>query len=295
MGTTGSSEKVAVNQVLPDIISRVREHTTLPLAVGFGVATRTQFDTVARAGADGVVIGSRIVSVIKNAPPSDVSAHVEAFCQEFNSKQDCKSPHPMRQKVPSPSTQVNWNGSISPIPAIATAGSPHRFGDFGGQYVPEALYDCLVELEIAHKSAISDPEFWKEFEGFFGYMNRPSKLYLAEKLTAHAGGAKIWLKREDLYVPLHPRVLINSEVILPSGLRNHTGSHKINNAIGQILLAKRIGKTRIIAETGAGQHGVATATVCARFGLECVIYMGSEDVRRQALNVFRIEMLGAKV
>jgi len=151
---------------------------------------------------------------------------------------------------------------------------PARFGEFGGQYVPEALVDCLVELEEAHKNACADPEFWKEFESFYGYMNRPSKLYFAERLTEETGGAKIWLKREDL---------------------NHTGSHKINNAIGQILLAKRLGKKRIIAETGAGQHGVATATVCARFGLECVIYMGAEDVRRQALNVFRIRMLGAKV
>jgi len=121
---------------------------------------------------------------------------------------------------------------------------------------------------------LADPEFWRDFEGLYGYINRPSNLYLAERLTEHAGGARIWFKREDL---------------------NHTGSHKINNAIGQILLAKRIGKTRIIAETGAGQHGVATATACARFGLECIIYMGEEDVRRQALNVFRIKMLGGKV
>jgi len=140
--------------------------------------------------------------------------------------------------------------------------------------VPEALFDCLVELEEAHKSAMVDPAFWKEFQSFYGYMNRPSKLYFAESLTKYAQGAQIWLKREDL---------------------NHTGSHKINNAIGQILLARRIGKTRIIAETGAGQHGVATATVCARFGMECIIYMGAEDVRRQGLNVFRIQMLGAKV
>ncbi|KDN34599.1 hypothetical protein RSAG8_12298, partial [Rhizoctonia solani AG-8 WAC10335] len=148
-------------------------------------------------------------------------------------------------------------------------GLPARFGAFGGQYVPEALVDCLVELEEAHKAALADPEFWKEFEGLYGYMNRPSKLYLAERLTEATGGARIWFKREDL---------------------NHTGSHKINNAIGQILLAKRIGKKRIIAETGAGQHGVATATVCARFGMECVVYMGAEDVRRQALNVFRMSL-----
>jgi len=122
--------------------------------------------------------------------------------------------------------------------------------------------------------AKDDPEFWKEFRSYYDYMGRESQLQFADRLTADAGGARIWLKREDL---------------------NHTGSHKINNAIGQVLLAKRIGKKRIIAETGAGQHGVATATVCAKFGLECVIYMGAEDVRRQALNVFRMELLGAKV
>jgi len=119
-----------------------------------------------------------------------------------------------------------------------------------------------------------DPEFWKEFESHYGYMNRPSNLYEATRLSEHVGGAKIWFKREDL---------------------NHTGSHKINNVIGQILLARRIGKQRIIAETGAGQHGVATATVCAKFGMKCVIYMGAEDARRQELNVFRMQMLGAVV
>ena len=151
---------------------------------------------------------------------------------------------------------------------------PPRFGEFGGQYVPEALFDCLAELEAAHRSAMADPAFQAEFKSYYGYINRPSELYEATRLTAHVGGARIWFKREDL---------------------NHTGSHKINNAVGQILLARRLGKRRIIAETGAGQHGVATATVCAKFGLECVVYMGAEDVRRQALNVFRMKMLGAEV
>lgn len=149
-----------------------------------------------------------------------------------------------------------------------------RFGGYGGQYAPEALVDCLDEIEKAFHQAKQDPEFWKEFESYYDFVGRPSNLQLAQRLTDHCGGAKIWLKREDL---------------------NHTGSHKINNALGQVLLAKRLGKKRIIAETGAGQHGVATATVCAKFGLECIIYMGAEDVRRQALNVFRIKLLGAKV
>ncbi|KAG9318581.1 tryptophan synthase beta subunit-like PLP-dependent enzyme [Chiua virens] len=269
MGTTGSSVKGKINSELPDIIARVREHTTIPIAVGFGVATRAHFEYVQNAGADGVVIGSRLVNIIKEASLDTVPHAVESFCRKI-SQNGFSPPAPI---MPTPPASVTSN--LEKITSqVATTSLPARFGQFGGQYVPEALFDCLLELEEAHKSAMSDPEFWKEFEGYYGYMNRPSKLYFAESLTKHAGGAQIWLKREDL---------------------NHTGSHKINNAIGQILLAKRLGKKRIIAETGAGQHGVATATVCARFGLECVVYMGAEDVRRQALNVFRMKMLGATV
>ncbi|KAH7889584.1 tryptophan synthase beta subunit-like PLP-dependent enzyme [Phlebopus sp. FC_14] len=271
MGTTGSSVQGKINTELPEIIARVREHASVPIAVGFGVATRAHFDYVVDAGADGVVVGSRLVTIIKEAPLDALPQAVEAYCREISLKD---SPSHVR----SPMTVVKPSGPVVtesvPAPSIMTSSLPARFGQFGGQYVPEALFDCLLELEEAHNSAINDPDFWNEFESYYGYMNRPSKLYLAESLTKHAGGARIWLKREDL---------------------NHTGSHKINNAIGQILLAKRLGKKRIIAETGAGQHGVATATVCARFGLECVVYMGSEDVRRQALNVFRMRMLGAKV
>ncbi|KAH9950251.1 tryptophan synthetase [Amylocystis lapponica] len=274
MGTTGSSVSGSINSALPDLVSRVREYTDIPLAVGFGVATREHYDVVADAGADGVVVGSRLVSVIKGAPAGQVAKTVEAYCREISLKGLPPKRPPFGASHSSASrsrTSVKNNG---PGPSTKSTLLPPRFGEFGGQYVPEALWDCLIELEQAHQAAMNDPAFWKEFESFYGYMNRPSKLYKAEKLTEQAGGATIWLKREDL---------------------NHTGSHKINNAIGQILLAKRLGKTRIIAETGAGQHGVATATACARFGLECIIYMGSEDVRRQALNVFRIQMLGAKV
>ncbi len=138
----------------------------------------------------------------------------------------------------------------------------------------ESLMDCLAELQAGFDKIKNDPTFWEEYRSYYPFMGRPGQLHLAEGLTKHAGGAKIWLKREDL---------------------NHTGSHKINNALGQILLARRLGKTQIIAETGAGQHGVATATVCAKFGMKCTIYMGAEDVRRQGLNVFRIRLLGAKV
>jgi tryptophan synthase beta chain len=161
----------------------------------------------------------------------------------------------------------------------ARPSSAGRFGQFGGQYVPETLMPALAELEVAAAEAWQDPAFTDRLNHLLhNYVGRPTPLYEAERLTAHyarpEGGPRIWLKREDL---------------------NHTGAHKINNALGQALLALRMGKKRIIAETGAGQHGVATATVCARFGLDCVIYMGAEDMRRQALNVFRMRLLGASV
>ena len=150
-----------------------------------------------------------------------------------------------------------------------------HWGKFGGRYVPETLVAPLDELTNEFMRAREDPNFWDEFNQLLrNYCGRPTPLFHARRLTAHAGGAQIYLKREDLL---------------------HTGAHKINNAVGQALLARRMGKQRIIAETGAGQHGVATATVCALFGLRCVIYMGAEDMRRQALNVFRMQLLGAEV
>ncbi|MAK82669.1 tryptophan synthase subunit beta [Phenylobacterium sp.] len=150
-----------------------------------------------------------------------------------------------------------------------------RFGQFGGRYVAETLMPLVLDLEAAYLATKEDAAFQAELNGLLThYVGRPSPLYFAERLTDHFGGAKIYFKREDL---------------------NHTGAHKINNCIGQILLARRMGKTRIIAETGAGQHGVATATVCARFGLPCVVYMGAVDVARQRPNVFRMNLLGAEV
>jgi tryptophan synthase beta chain len=150
-----------------------------------------------------------------------------------------------------------------------------RFGDYGGRYVAETLMPLVLELERAYAAAKADPTFQAELDDFLThYVGRPSPLYFAERLTQHHGGADIWFKRDEL---------------------NHTGAHKINNCMGQILLARRMGKTRIIAETGAGQHGVATATVCARFGLPCVVYMGCTDVERQRPNVFRMKLLGAEV
>ena len=150
-----------------------------------------------------------------------------------------------------------------------------RFGPFGGRYVPETLMASVVALDRAYAEARSDPTFWDELNDLLKhYVGRPSPLYHARRLSEHLGGAALYLKREDL---------------------NHTGAHKINNTLGQALLAQRLGKRRVIAETGAGQHGVATATAAACFGLDCVVYMGAEDVRRQKLNVFRMELLGAKV
>ena len=167
------------------------------------------------------------------------------------------------------------NASAKPNDYSAYPDAVGRFGDYGGRYVAETLMPLVLDLDKAYAAAKADPEFQAELKGFLThYVGRPSPLYFAERLTAHLGGAKIYLKREEL---------------------NHTGAHKINNCMGQILLAMRMGKTRIIAETGAGQHGVATATVCARFGLPCVVYMGSTDVERQKPNVFRMNLLGAEV
>ncbi|MEO1102062.1 MAG: tryptophan synthase subunit beta, partial [Pseudomonadota bacterium] len=150
-----------------------------------------------------------------------------------------------------------------------------RFGDFGGRYVAETLMPLILDLEAEYRAAKTDPAFAAEMDDLWKhYVGRPSPLYFAERLTEHHGGAKIYFKRDEL---------------------NHTGAHKINNCLGQILLAKRIGKTRIIAETGAGQHGVATATVCARFGLPCIVFMGETDVERQKPNVFRMKLLGAEI
>jgi tryptophan synthase beta chain len=167
------------------------------------------------------------------------------------------------------------NAPTRPNDYAAYPDAQGRFGDFGGRYVAETLMPLVLDLDAAYAAAKADEGFQAELAGFMThYVGRPSPLYFAERLTQHFGGAKIYFKREEL---------------------NHTGAHKINNCMGQILLAQRMGKTRIIAETGAGQHGVATATVCARFGLPCVVYMGETDVQRQKPNVFRMNLLGAEV
>jgi tryptophan synthase beta chain len=159
--------------------------------------------------------------------------------------------------------------------AYAMPNAEGRFGPYGGRFVAETLMPLVLELNQAYEAAKADPSFQAELDDFLThYVGRPSPLYFAERLTAHHGAANIWFKRDEL---------------------NHTGAHKINNCMGQILVAMRMGKKRIIAETGAGQHGVATATVCARFGLQCVVYMGAADVQRQSPNVFRMKLLGAEV
>ncbi|GAA5809361.1 anthranilate synthase / indole-3-glycerol phosphate synthase [Mucor flavus] len=274
MGVTGAQN--AVSTELPQLLARIKQFTQAPLAVGFGVSTREHFLEVG-AHAEGVVVGSRLITVMKEAveQKKDVAQVVQEYVAEVTGRKEPVSYAATSADLADP--EVNdaaGRGPFSPEDIKNFYQLDTRFGGFGGAYVPEALVDCLTQLETCFIDALADPSFKEEFESYYDYISRPSQLQFANRLTDYAGGAKIWLKREDL---------------------NHTGSHKINNAVGQILLAKRLGKKRIIAETGAGQHGVATATVCAKFGLECVVYMGEEDCRRQALNVFRMKMLGATV
>ncbi|KIX06393.1 tryptophan synthase [Rhinocladiella mackenziei CBS 650.93] len=309
MGVTGATG--TLNTQLPELLERVHQYSGgVPTAVGFGVSTREHFLSVSQI-AEGVVIGSQIVTTLGHAKEGERAKAVQEYCAQITGRKagDFNDTNGMAKaggtaetmtaaKEPNSAAngsrvkvdKVITDADVPSEPGLAdqldalnssTNGTapnpdaiPARFGQFGGQYVPESLMDCLAELEEGFTKAKNDPEFWKEYRSYYPYMGRPSSLHLAGRLTERVGGAQIYLKREDL---------------------NHTGSHKINNALGQILVAQRLGKTRIIAETGAGQHGVATATVCAKFGMECVVYMGAEDVRRQALNVFRMKLLGAKV
>ncbi|KAK8220539.1 tryptophan synthase beta chain [Phyllosticta capitalensis] len=295
MGVTGATG--SLNAALPELLNRVHKYSgNIPAAVGFGVSTRDHFLSVGKLS-EGVVIGSQIINVLGAAPAGEGAKAVQEYCSSITGRgpgqngvtrevgiveavNEAREPEGVQvDKVIKDSDVPSGPGLADQIEALNVDGAnpealPPRFGEFGGQYVPESLMDCLSELEKGFNDARNDPKFWEEYRTYYPYMGRPGQLHLANRLTEHAGGANIWLKREDL---------------------NHTGSHKINNALGQILLARRLGKTEIIAETGAGQHGVATATVCAKFGMKCTIYMGAEDVRRQALNVFRIKLLGAQV
>ncbi|KAJ5344572.1 Tryptophan synthase [Penicillium brevicompactum] len=283
MGVTGATG--SLNTGLPKLLARIKKYSgNVPAAIGFGVSTREHFLSVASI-ADGVVIGSQIITTLSEAAPGDRARAAEEYCAAVCGRRN------------SPSDELN--GSIDTVEVNGTShtngekaevlhkleemvsaegGDPElfsaRFGEFGGSYAPESLMRCLSELEVGFDKIRNDPDFWAEMRSYYPYIGRPGHMHLADRLTEHAGGANIWLKREDL---------------------NHTGSHKINSALGQILLARRLGKTEIIAQTGAGMHGVATATVCAKFNMKCTIFMGEEDVRRQALNVFRIKLLGAEV
>lgn len=285
-GVTGALGTLNAN--LPELLSRVKKYSgDKPAAVGFGVSTRDHFVSVAQL-ADGVVVGSMIVTTLQKASKGEECKAVQDFCSYLCGRTSTPEEETTREVgiieavsgAKENSGEVHVDGVVRDTDDLvaqlaAMHGKiPERFGEFGGQYVPESLMDCLSELEEGFNKIKDDPAFWEEYRSYYPWMGRPGQLHKAERLTEHAGGATIWLKREDL---------------------NHTGSHKINNALGQLLLARRLGKTKIIAETGAGQHGVATATVCAKFGMECTVYMGAEDVRRQALNVFRMKLLGAKV
>lgn len=198
MGATDSSPSSPVDTSLPSILSRVRSQANLPLAVDYEVSTREQFDMVSDAGADAVVIGSKLVSIIEESPKESIQEAVEGFCRDICRKGE---PARVRSSPPAPQPEPTSLPAPKPVPnglTTSTPTLPPRFGEFGGQYVPEILYECLASLESAYKTAIADPEFWKEFESHYGYMNRPSKLYYAESLTRETGGAGIWLKREDL-------------------------------------------------------------------------------------------------
>jgi len=297
MGVTGATG--TMNAALPELIDRVHQYSgNVPAAVGFGVSTREHFLSVGSI-CEGVVIGSQIITTLAEASAGEGAKAVQEYCRSITGREPgqdgttrevgiietlshAKKPNGVHvDGVITDNDTPNGPGLADQLEALNMDGDevdpaavPSRFGEFGGQYVPESLMDCLSELEEGFNEMKNDPGFWEEYRSYYPYMGRPGQLHLAERLTEHAGGANIWLKREDL---------------------NHTGSHKINNALGQILLARRLGKTEIIAETGAGQHGVATATVCAKFGMKCTVYMGAEDVRRQALNVFRMKLLGAQV
>ncbi|KAJ5590006.1 tryptophan synthase [Penicillium hetheringtonii] len=273
MGLTGASKTLDTG--LEQLLSRVHHYTkgSVPAAVGFGINTREHFSNVARI-AEGVVIGSRIIELLQEAPKGTGAEKVKKYCLHVSGRSGpCAIEAVQDQTTRAAKTKTTGPGQARVIDDQGDTASSDiaRFGQFGGQYVPEALMECLTELEDGFNKAFADPTFWEEIRSYASYTNRPSSLHLASRLTDYAGGARIWLKREDL---------------------NHTGSHKINNALGQLDVS---GKTSIIAETGAGQHGVATATLCALLGLKCTIFMGAEDVERQALNVFRIKLLGATV
>lgn len=262
-GVTGA--RAAVANDLGAFVKRIHACTDTPVAVGFGIGDQKNFQEVSEM-AEGVVVGSAIINqMATDKPLAERLDDLGKFCADVCQR---SSEAPTEASKRTPSTDPFETTDQKPYNDAA------MFGEFGGSYVPETLTHALDELETEYAKCKDDPEFIAEVEAYNDYIGRPSSFHRAERLTEYAGGAQIWLKREDL---------------------NHTGAHKINNAIAQCLLAQRIGKTRIIAETGAGQHGVATATICAKLGLPLTVYMGKVDVERQMLNVFRMRLMGAKV
>lgn len=261
-GVTGS--RGALPSDLNELVTRVRAQTDLPLAVGFGITTPEHVQAVA-AVSDAVVVGSAVLNTIDQA--GDDTATRASTLQQFVASLKTGT---------FDQTASARSASVAQTPSLTDSRREEQnFGAFGGRYIPETLAAAHEELEAAYNEAIQDPAYLAELDYYRReFIGGPTPLYEAKRLTEKCGGARIWLKREDLA---------------------HTGAHKINNAVGQALLAKRLGKPRIIAETGAGQHGVATATVCAMLGLECVVYMGAVDCERQKLNVFRMRTLGATV
>ena len=264
-GVTGARDTLPDD--LAEFIQRVRSKTELPLAVGFGISNANMVNGVANI-ADGVVVGSAIMKAMDKLGTDATTEQRADAIREIVTE--------LKAGTTQADSAVNQATKLGQIPsAWHNTGENTRFGKFGGQYIPETLSVAFEELEKCYLEIKDDPDFIAELEEYRrDFVGGPTPLHKADRLTALAGGATIWLKREDLA---------------------HTGAHKINNAIGQALLAKRIGKPRIIAETGAGQHGVATATICAKLGLDCTVYMGAVDCERQKLNVFRMNTLGAKV
>ncbi len=266
-GVTGARDSLPDD--LEDFVARIRAKTDLPIAVGFGISNPNMVQGVSNIS-DGVVVGSAILrameSVGKDATTEEKAAAVKDIVSHL-----CTG---LKQSE-NPKNQATALGTIPQAKMSEERHAVTHFGKFGGQFIPETLSEAFREIEEEYNKIKDDPNFLAELEEYRrDFVGGPTPLHLADRLTEMCGGAKIWLKREDLA---------------------HTGAHKINNAIGQALLAKRIGKPRIIAETGAGQHGVATSTICAKLGLDCTVYMGAVDCERQKLNVFRMNTLGAKV
>ena len=269
-GVTGARSEIPSD--LADFLKRVRTFTDLPLAVGFGFSNSRMVQQASQL-ADGVVVGSAILNAIDITTARTPEERDKIVRQTV---QDLTSNNALLKLNPSTNSAIIGasNGSIHHA-ELEIQKQKSRFGRFGGQFIPETLSEAFREFEDAYDRFKNDADFLEEISVLRKeFVGGPTPLQKADRLTELVGGATIWLKREDLA---------------------HTGSHKINNAIGQALLAKRLGKPRIIAETGAGQHGVATATVCAKFGLECTVYMGAVDCERQKLNVFRMNTLGTTV